>query len=263
MINPVWQKASCSVWTQWGLLKLTVTDTHTHIHTHTGRTCSLLALSSSLLTSKRSSMSISTSGISSSWKTTTLLVSELLKLKQVKKTIKQTQTEMFNGKLHHLCLGHHSSLSFFISPLNPTRLLTPAQSPNTHFICLLGANVTWKCHWNMLYTARAGQFSSSVVGGCILHSTTSKVPCSSGSFHFTTRLVQKRQAGRIKLFLSSYQMLHLLNVPLWEFKAKKRTNADFSSPAAEQHLDHNKMDRKWVRCACWISGLTSIVNIHL
>lgn len=40
---------------------------HKHTHTHTD-TCSLLALSSSLVTSKRSSMSISTSGISSSWK---------------------------------------------------------------------------------------------------------------------------------------------------------------------------------------------------
>lgn len=64
--------------------------------------------------------------------------------------------------------------------------------------------------------AGAGPFSGSVVIGCIQHSTISKVLYSSGSFNFTTRLVQKRPAGRIKPFLC-----HLPSSPLWELKLKK------------------------------------------
>lgn len=79
--------------------------------------------------------------------------------------------------------------------------LSAPHSPNTQCVCLLGAlsygNVIVSCR-----AARAGPFSGSVVGGCSLLSTTSKVPCPSGSFYFTTRLVQKEACREDQPFSS-------------------------------------------------------------
>lgn len=100
----------------------TKTDTHTQSQ---GYTCSLLALSSSLLTSNRSSMSISTSGISSSWNTETLLVIKLLKQIHVKKTVHTSKT----NPNHTLPLIFTSS----ISPLYSKHCfhISALQAPNS------------------------------------------------------------------------------------------------------------------------------------
>lgn len=114
---------------------------------------------------------------------------------------------------HFLLHSFHHSPQILFSKHVPD-LQAPINSPSVYFIFVLWANIIWKCHWAMLYWA--GPFTNSVVIGCILRSTISKVLCSSGSFNFTTRLVQKRHAGKIKPFL-----YHLPSSPLWELKLKK------------------------------------------
>lgn len=114
--------------------------------------------------------------------------------------------------------------------------------------------------------AGAGPFSNSVVLSCIQHSTISKVLYSSASFNFTTRLVQKRPAGRIKPFLC-----HLPSSPLWELKQQKpcvRQLQLFLPLPITELLAHNTatLDSKWRKYAhAWLvcaATLMSNVNIH-
>lgn len=68
---------------------------------------------------------------------------------------------------------------------------------------------------------RAGSFRGSVVRGCILLSTTSKVLCPSGSFLFHHRTCAIEACREDQPFPPSYHMMYPPNSPFWEVKPKK------------------------------------------
>ncbi len=105
--------------------------------------------------------------------------------------------------------------------------------------------------------AGAGPFSGSVVTGCILLSATSKVLCSSGSFYFTTRLVQKRHAGRINPSLPATTWCIFQTLSLQELKLKEPCTSA-SSPSCTLLLTNITLHH----CSTMDSALLLIAEIH-
>lgn len=84
------------------------------------------------------------------------------------------------------------------------------------YICLLGADIIWKCH-----CPRAGLFSGSVVRGCIQLNTTSKGPVFLWFILFHHKACAQEACREDQPFPPSYRMMDLPNSSPLGIKAKQ------------------------------------------
>lgn len=150
----------------------TKTDTHTHSHRGIpavcwlsrhhcwppkGHLCLSLLLASLLPETQKHSRLVSC------WNTSRIdaMTCRNRQRRGDKQTIQMENERIFVLDVMSKNMLHSCSItfSFFLSPLstNPSlyskhvsALQTP-NSPDVYFICLLGADIIWKCHWNMPY----------------------------------------------------------------------------------------------------------------
>jgi len=124
-------------------------------------------------------------------------------------------------------ISHFLSLSVpsfhFIQNTVSTSVHSKLQTAQTHCICLLGADIIWKCH-----CAGVGPFSGSVVRGCIQLNTTSKGPVFLWSFLFHHKACAEEVCREDQPFPPSHRMMYP-NASFWELKPKKPCRSAASS----------------------------------